>query len=388
MDTFVTADLEALLAERAGPCVSLYCPVRPGLERDAVRWKTLLRTARQRLDAFGIHEPEASELLRPATEMLGEACVWQAEGTGLVCYLAPGFARHYRIGLTWPERATVGRVFDIKPVLPWLAAGRRFYVLALSQNAVRLIRATFDGPVRVKLPGPANREEALRGHDTDEMSFAHTFAGGAGSRRKAAYHGHGVGKDDAKDDLILYFRAVDRALQTVLNGEHAPLVVAAVDYLLPLFREVCHYPNLLPTGIVGNPDRRSDRRLSEEARALIEPGLGRPARDAVATYQQLAGSGRTMHDVAEVVSAAFHGEVDTVCLAAGCDVWGRFDPETGGAVVYVDHESADDELTNLAAVFALRHGRRVHVLPPDDMPDGAAVLAMSPLPLTKHTKEP
>jgi hypothetical protein len=277
-------------------------------------------------------------------------------------------------------------VFDVRQVLPWLAAGRRFYVLALSQNAVRLIRGTYDGPVRVPLSGPADMEAALRLHDSDEMSFAHTFSGGTGSRRKAAYHGHGVGIDDSKDDLLLYFRAIDRALHPVLKNEHAPLVVAAVDFLMPIFREACHYPHLFPAGIAGSPERRSDRRLADEARQLLAPTAGQAARDAIATYRQLNGTGRTMHDVAEVVAAAYRGEVETVCLAAGRDVWGRFDPATGGAIVYVDHSSGDEELTNLAAVFALRHGRHVHVLPPEEMPDGATIVAISPLPMAKHGK--
>ena len=214
------------------------------------------------------------------------------------------FARHYRIAQSWPERAVVGSVFDVRPILPWLAFDRRYYVLALSQNSVRLVRGTFDGPVRVEWPGPTNLEVATQSHDTDEMSFVHTFVGGSGSRRKAAYHGHGVGKDDAKDGLLIYLRAIDRSLQTVLKGETAPLVVAAVDYLLPLFRQVCHYPHVVPTCIAGSPDRRSDRRLADEARPLVEPVVTHAARAAVATYRQLAGTGRTMNDVAEVVEAA------------------------------------------------------------------------------------
>jgi hypothetical protein len=41
-------------------------------------------------------------------------------------------------------------------------------------------------------------------------SFAQLTTGGpVNGRRQAAFHGHGVGKDDAKDDLFLYFRATD-----------------------------------------------------------------------------------------------------------------------------------------------------------------------------------
>jgi hypothetical protein len=385
MDIFTVADLNQLVNERPGPCVSIYCPVLPGCERDAVHWKNLVRTARRRLDGVGVNGLNADALLGPAAALVDQAEVWQAAGSGLACYVAPGFCRHYRLRLTWPERVIVGRVFDVRPVLPWLAVGR-FFVLGLSQNGVRLIRGTADGQARVPLGGPTNSCEALWAHDSDEMSFAHTFVGGSGSRRKAAFHGHGVGVDDAKDELLVYFRAIDRALHPILRDERDPLVVATVDYLLPLFRKACHYPHLFDTGIPGNPDRWSDRRLADKARELLAPRIGAAAQDALATYRRLDGTGRTMHDLGEIVSAAHRGEVDSVYIAAGRDVWGRFDPDTGGALVYLDRASGDEELTGLAAAFAVRHGRRVHLLPPEKLPGGAAVVAICPLPLPKHGK--
>jgi hypothetical protein len=50
MDLFTRADLRALLAERAGPCVSLFLPGhRGGAEADPIRWRVLLHQAEQRL---------------------------------------------------------------------------------------------------------------------------------------------------------------------------------------------------------------------------------------------------------------------------------------------------------------------------------------------------
>ena len=44
---------------------------------------------------------------------------------------------------------------------------------------------------------------------------------------------------------------------------------------------------------------------------------------------------------------------------------------TGHVEVHAAREPGDEELTNLAAVSALRHVHRVHMLPPDDMPAGS-----------------
>jgi hypothetical protein len=105
-------------------------------------------------------------------------------------------------------------------------------------------------------------------------------------------------------------------------------------------------------------------------------------------YRRLAGTGRTSAEVGEVVPAACAGRVETVLVALGRDVWGRFDPDSGRVELHKAKEPGDDELTNLAVVSALRHGRAVHTLPPDEMPNGVAMVAVFPLPRAKHGLRP
>jgi hypothetical protein len=56
--------------------------------------------------------------------------------------------------------------------------------------------------------------------------------------------------------------------------------------------------------------------------------------------------------------------------------------------VHAQKDPGDEELTNLAVVYALRHGRLVHALPPGDMPEGSTAAAVFPLPLAKRGKRP
>jgi hypothetical protein len=104
----------------------------------------------------------------------------------------------------------------------------RFYVLALSQNSVRLFQGTRFTVSAVDLKGvPRNLAETLRTHDKDEVLTFHSRPTSGGSWG-AIFEGHGVGTDDAKDDLRRYFQSIDRGLHEVLREEQAPLIVAAV----------------------------------------------------------------------------------------------------------------------------------------------------------------
>src|SRR6266540_3359133 len=130
MDLFTRADLRALLAERAGPCVSLFLPThRGGAEADPIRWRVLLHKAEQRLTAAGLRASEAQALLAPGRHLLEDTAFWKHQCDGLAAFLAPDFLRLYRLPLAFEELiATDGR-FHLKPLLPLLSGDGRFFVL-------------------------------------------------------------------------------------------------------------------------------------------------------------------------------------------------------------------------------------------------------------------
>ncbi len=102
----------------------------------------------------------------------------------------------------------MGGLFLVAPLLPLLTADGRFYVLAVSQNSVRLFQGTRFTISPVDLKGaPHNLAEALRTHDRDEVLTFHGRRTSGGSWG-AIFEGHGVGIDDEKDNLRRYFHRV------------------------------------------------------------------------------------------------------------------------------------------------------------------------------------
>jgi hypothetical protein len=210
-----------------------------------------------------------------------------------------------------------------------------------------------------------------------------------------------VGIDDSKDELLHYFQKIDRALHPLLKEEKAPLVLAAVDYLQPIYRQANTYPHLVEQGAEGNPDRLSSRELHDRAWPLVQPLFAAAQQRAAAQYRQLAGTGRASGELEAVVAAACEGRVETLFVALGRQVWGTFDPtrgrveqhtsplpmspagETGGAVGF-----GDVDLLDLAAAHTLRHARAVLAVEPEQVPSGTEVAAIFCLPLAKHGKRP
>jgi hypothetical protein len=389
MDLFTRADLRTLLAEHERPCVSLFMPThRGGAEEDPIRFRNLLSQAEERLVAHGLRLAEAKAVIAPLESLLLDVLFWPNQCDGLAVFLARNFLRLYRLPRTFQEGVEVGGLFFVAPLLPLLHGDGRFYVLALSQNSVRLFQATRFTVSPIDLKGvPRNLAEALQTHDKDEVLTFHTRPTSGGSWG-AIFEGHGVGTDDQKDDLRRYFQSIDRGLHDVLREEKAPLVLAAVEYFLPIYREASSYTQLLDKAIEGNPDRLSQKELHDRAWAIVEPHFQEALQQAIGLYHQVTRTGRATSDVKQVVPAAYRGEVQTAFVALGKHLWGTLDPGTSAVSLHEHRQPGDEDLLNFTAIHTLRHGNTVYVLRTEDLPAGDFLAAIYHLPLPKHGKRP
>jgi hypothetical protein len=162
----------------------------------------------------------------------------------------------------------------------------------------------------------------------------------------------------------------------LLKEEQAPLVLAGVEYLLPIYREVNTYQYLLDGGITGNPEGLSSENLHRQAWAQVEPYFKREQEAAAARYRQLAGTGKTSHDPKEIVPAAYHGRVESLFVAVGRQQWGDYDPGVNRVNLNSKAEPGSSDLLDLAATQTLLHGGSVFAVDPSDVPDEALLAAV------------
>lgn len=390
MDLFTRDDLKTLLAEHPSPCVSLFMPAhRGGAEEDPIRWRKHLAEAEERLVKGG-WRAEVKELLAYGRRLLEDITFWKNQSDGLAAFLAPQFLRLFRLPLAFKELVVVANRFSIIPLLPLISSNRRFYVLALSQHGVRLLQGTRDRVSEVDLKGvPRSLAEALLTHEAKEpFSFHGRRAGEGAGSWGGIFHGHGVGIDDPKDELLHYFQKIDRGLHPLLSEERAPLVLAAVDYLQPIYRHANTYANLLEVGVAGNPDRLSSTELHDRAWPLVKPLFETGQQRAAAQYQQLAATDHASGDLEAVVAAAYEGRVETLFVALDRQVWGMFEPSAGRVEQHEQPSSGDVNLLDLAVAHTLMHGRTVYAVEPEQVPSHTELAAIFCLPLAKHGKRP
>lgn len=181
---------------------------------------------------------------------------------------------------------------------------------------------------------------------------------------------------ESKEDLLEYFRQIDRGLHALLRDEQAPLVLAGVEYLQPIDREANTYAHLIEAGVTGNSDHVEMDALREQAWPLVEPIFLQAEAEAAAQYERYAGTEQASDDLSAIVPAAFFGRVEALFVALGVQQWGHFDRKT--AVVTLDNEEgeAGEDLLNLAALHTFLNGGVVYAVEADAVPSHQSAAAV------------
>lgn len=377
---FSSTDLKTLVGEHETPCISIFMPTHrsgPEVQQDPIRLKNLLDEAQERLMAIGLRSPEAEELLAPIQVLQEDRSYWQRQHEGLAIYRSPDHFADFRLPVTFEELVVVTDRFHIKPVLPLLSHGRSFYLLTLSQARINLYEAS-----RYELDDleiervPSGLDEALRFDNPERCLQFHTSTDSPGGERAAQFHGHGVGTNNAKENLLRYFQKVDQGLAYRLAGETLPLVLVGVEYLLPLYREANSYPHLMEGQIARSPEDIPLEQLKDDAWKLMEPYFLEERKITLDRYGQYLSEEKASNDLREVVPASYFGRVETLFTWIGEQRWGTFDHESGKAFPHEERKPGDQDLLDFAVVHSLLNGGKIYTVPPGEVPGDGVIAAV------------
>jgi hypothetical protein len=385
LDILTKTELEQLMRKEQQWCVSIYMPThRTGREtqQDPIRLKNLLGEAEKRLSDQVVSTRDIQKMLEPASRLLQESHFWQHQSDGLAIFISSNKIHHYRLPLYFAELMVVSDHFHINPLLPLFTGDGQFYILALSQNEVRLLNGTRDsvsevdigqvgGSLAEAIPS-ANHQMSLQLHSSGSTD-------GISGSGYVTFHGQGGGSDEsAKNELLRYFRLVSDGLTEFLQGDRVPLVLAGVEYLLPIYKEANTYPYLIDTVIKGNPDLLRVDELHKSAWDIIGPLFLAAQEEAFVHYQQLSGqaSERVADTLEKIVPAAYHGQVETLFVSTGAQQWGVFNPVTNEIELHDQIESGDESLLDLAVVQTYLNGGIVYAVGQEKVPGRTTTAAV------------
>jgi len=116
--------------------------------------------------------------------------------------------------------------------------------------------------------------------------------------------------------------------------------------------------------------------LHEKAWPIIKPIFSKIEEEAHEKYNEVKEKGLTTNAIDEVVPAALHGRMETLFVAVGEQIWGKFDSDNLTIQVHLEHQPEDVDLLNLAAIQTFLNGGTVYAVDPMDVPDENLVAAI------------
>ena len=366
VDIPTRSEIISLNKVRAPACVSIYLKTTPLTQQaDASRIElgNLAKQARAQLEAVGFDKRELAALMEHLDDLQADEEFWSVQANSLAVLATPDTLRTFRLANELTPMVEVSDRFHLKPLLRAITFPHSAFILALSENAVRLVEVHAELPAKtVKVSGLPKDAASAAGKSTLNDRTAST--------RIQASEGQNI-------RLRQYARKVDAALRPVLAGLDTPLVLAATGRLASIFRSVNSYPNLLPGGIEDSPDRITDADLAAASRPVLDEAYAAEIERAKALFETRSSDGRATTDLSDAARAATFGAIDTLLVDIDTVVHGSIDEVTGEVRLADGADATSYGIVDEIAGRALAQGAKVIGVRKADLPgegDLAAIL--------------
>ncbi len=388
MTLFSRQELQALTqkqnSDKSTPCISIYIPTHEAgseIQQDPIRLKNQLAEAEKQLNELGFAS-ERDALLQPAVDLLENQSFWQNQKSGLAIFITKDFFQHYSASFEVDSFVQVGNRFYTSPLLPLITDDGLFYVLAASQNQVTLYQATRNHVQPVDLgETPNSLEVALRYDDPEESLQGHSSNRGSSTE---IFHGQGSGKDSENTDILRFFHLVSDGVEKVLAGQTVPLVFMGVEFLFPIYQQANKYSHLVETPIDFQPDQLSAKEVRDKALAVVEPSFIANRTAESDRYGSLANQNQATQELAQIVDAAYNGQIDTLFVAKSNQIWGEFDEKSRTVTTHSERTAQSEDLLEIAVAQAIATNAKVHIVEADDMPVEATAAATLRYPIMRE----
>lgn len=347
-----------LANHKDNPCISLYIPThQAGAEAnevaDQAAFKHALNEIRSELKSKG-HSANIEKLLEPGDTLLADETFWRNLSKGLAVFICNDRFRYMKLPFEPEREILVNSSFLIGPLTPLMTTKEYFYLFVISKKHAKLFRADSFGMEYVDVPNlPQGMEEGL------------------------GYDGGGGNNSDDKAELAMYLETVDDIIwKEVLHTENVPLLLAGVEYLIPIYRSVSDYKHVYEDALTGSHERDDTMSLYELAMQKMVPYFEQKTHKARELYGNQSATSLTTSIQDDIIPATHYGQVSHLFVQKGAHIWGTFDEQNNELRINESQQENDDDLLDTAIAKTLLTGGDVYVLDKEMMPAESVLAAV------------
>ncbi len=341
---------------RSDACISIYLkttPLTQEIGESRIQLAHLVKKAVSQLEAAGLEKRRIWPLQEQLDGLRDDDAFWEHQAHSLAILATPERMLTFRLANQLTDMVNVSDRFHLKPLLRAVTFPHAAHVLAVSENAVRLVEVSPDLPaIEVKVPNLPKDAASAVGKATINDS-------GAGRRIQ--------GSEGQKVRLGQYIRQIDAALRPLLMHSDTPVVLAATLPVESLFRSLSVIP-LLPESIEGSPDRLTEAELAAATRPVLDAYYESQIKDFHRLFEQRAGQNRVTTDISDAARAATFGGIDSLLVDMDSVIDGMVEDETGAVTFAPAGGAGSYGVVDEIAGRALRSGARVLAVRKADIP--------------------
>jgi hypothetical protein len=331
-------------------------------DKARIEVKSRLREAVAQLEAASTDAAIIDSITNAVDELLTDSDFWRRQSHSLAIFVNRSTLFTFRVGDMLLGLTGVSDRFLITPLLRARTFSHSAFVLALSQNSVRLIdvsptlRAS-EVPVP-DLPRDLKSTVALDlTNDRDTLAHLRT-------------------SEDPKVRMKEFSQAIDRALQPVLAQSDRPVVLAADEPIASIFRSVSSSPRLVEPAIGGNPEERSADELAAMAAPILDAVHAQELATQVARFEEASSPDLTDSTLEGVAVAATSKTIDTLFVDIDHRIPGYVDELSGVITRSVAEDAFDYDVVDEIVRRALVSDARVIAVRAGEVPGPGPVAAI------------
>ncbi len=380
MTLFDRDQFNELAQKEANIYVSIYTPSErqstDGYQSSRIHFKNALTEAKSKLITdFELTESQAEEFLVDGFNVLDDLEFWKYSSDMVAFLVYDGQATFLKLPLTIENTiCQVGIRPYLLPLIPELNDDGHFYLLALNLKEVQLFEVTRSTIQQITLSDDiaTSYTEEIEDADRQKALQHRSGLGQAG----AMFHGQGSGSDeDRKVEILQYYHRLSAGLDPLLHKNPLPLLLAGVEYLIPLYREASKYPYIVESYLTGSYTEDDMLTLSAEAWELMEPYFLQERKARKEEYGLFMSRAQGDSDTESVLLTALSGGVDTLFIQNGQEVWGTYEAESFRIRIDEAPNTDNYSLLNEAAKKTKEFGGKVYLLDAESMPAEGAIIA-------------
>lgn len=354
-----------LASFKATNCVSILIPTHSsGVEIneqvDQTRFKNALQNVEKKLLEKEVDQIMIQKTLQPSYDLLRNDEFWLKLSDGLAVYMSENTFKYIKLPAAPVEEILVNSSFLLAPLIPFISRSEYFYLLSISKKQAKLFKADYFGIQFIPVNElPDGMDDVV--HIEEEQQLFRT----------------GGGRPDDKMNVAMYLKEVDRTLRSsVLRDEHVPLLLAGVEYQIPIFRSVSGYKNIWPEALTGNHDHDNMSSLYSQAKEIMMPYFEERKNKALNDYGNKSATALTSSIISDIIPAAYYGQIAQLFVQEHAHVWGTFDELGNQFQLHEEMKEDSDCLVDQVIIKTIQTGGEVFIVPKEQMPQDSVMAAI------------